>query len=177
MISKAATNSSSKFQIQIIWYCFTKNHSSLFPLNLSQENPSPRTSRHISSSLSVYLFLNSELYLGKSNNSIIKECKNRSTEHSKATFCHKKFHEEADRLCVKLSSALDISGSFFYCLLFFEEYLNRQVRINKMVNELTVNYQPSPSGLSLKTYTLIFQWIHEGFYHFSEHLLIFFLNL
>ena len=41
-----------------------------------------------------------------------------------------------------------INAPIFCCSLFFEDYLNSQVRINKMGNEHTVNYHPSPSKLT-----------------------------
>ena len=40
------------------------------------------------------------------------------------------------------------------CPLFFEEYLNLQVRINKMVNAHTVNYKPFASELTSRIRTL-----------------------
>ena len=40
-----------------------------------------------------------------------------------------------------------INALFFYCPLFFEEYLNPQVRVNKMVNKRTVDYHASPLGI------------------------------
>ena len=39
-------------------------------------------------------------------------------------------------------------SSLFCCLLFFKKYHNPQVKINKMVNEPSVNYGPSPSELT-----------------------------
>ena len=44
----------------------------------------------------------------------------------------------------------------FCCPLFFEEYLNPQVRITKIVNEHTVDYHPSPSGLTSRIHPLKF---------------------
>ena len=43
--------------------------------------------------------------------------------------------------------------------LFFEEYLNLQVRINKMVNKISVNYHPSPSELTSWIHFLKFYWL------------------
>ena len=67
-VSKAMINFCSEFYIQILWCSFTRG--SRFPLILSQsfpgkqENPSFNACRHTNSSLSVYLFLNSELSNG-----------------------------------------------------------------------------------------------------------------
>ena len=46
----------------------------------------------------------------------------------------------------------------FCCPLFPENYLNPQVRINKMVNKHTVNYHPSPSQLISRIHPHIFLW-------------------
>ena len=43
-----------------------------------------------------------------------------------------------------------LNAPIFCCPHFFEEYLNHQVRINKMVNEHTVDYHPSPAVLTFK---------------------------
>ena len=64
-ISKTMIKFWSKFHIQILWYCFTKDNR--FPLSPSnslpgrQVNPSSSAPRHIQSSLSMYLFLDFEL--------------------------------------------------------------------------------------------------------------------
>ena len=41
--------------------------------------------------------------------------------------------------------------------------LNPQVKINKMINEHTVNYHPSPSELTSRIHPLIFLWTPRGF--------------
>ena len=64
----------------------------------------------------------------------------------------------------------------FCCPLFFENYLNPQAMINKMVNKHTVNYHPSPSQLVSRIHTLIFLWTPKGFIS-PESFLNFFLNL
>ena len=55
----------STFHIQILWYSFNRDNGFLLTSSQSysgkQENPSSSFSKHISSSLSVYLFLDSEL--------------------------------------------------------------------------------------------------------------------
>ena len=67
MISEALIKFWSKFQIQILWYSFTRDDILLLTLF---QSPSwkifPERSRHMNNSLGVYLFLNSELKLGKS---------------------------------------------------------------------------------------------------------------
>ena len=42
-----------------------------------------------------------------------------------------------------------INSPIFCCPLFSENYLNTQVRINKMVNKRTIDYHSSLSGLTL----------------------------
>ena len=41
-----------------------------------------------------------------------------------------------------------INAPIFCCPLFFKEYLNPQVRINKMINEHNVDYHPNPLELT-----------------------------
>ena len=47
-------------------------------------------------------------------------------------------------------SYFKIVASSFCWFFFFEEYLNPQIRIDKMVNEQSAIYQPSPLEFSLK---------------------------
>ena len=60
----------SLFQIQNLWYSFTRYNSFLKSpfqsLPEKQKNSSLNTSKHINSNLNVYLFLDSKLQLGKS---------------------------------------------------------------------------------------------------------------
>ena len=70
----------------------------------------------------------------------------------------------------------EINPCNFFCLLFSENYLNRHVRINKMVNKHTADYHPSPAQLISRIHHLIFLWIPKGFIS-PESLLNFFLNL
>ena len=51
-----------------------------------------------------------------------------------------------------------INAPIFFCPLFFEEYLNPQIRINIMVNEHTVNYHPCCFGSTSRIHLLIFLW-------------------
>ena len=62
MISKATIKFCSKFQIQILSYSFTRDHSFLLtpPSSPLKEDLYPRASRHIDNSLNVYLFLDFE---------------------------------------------------------------------------------------------------------------------
>ena len=69
-----------------------------------------------------------------------------------------------------------INAPIFCCSIFFEECFNPQVRINKMVNEYTVDYHPSPSELTLRIHPLIFLWTRKGFIS-PEFFLNFFPNL
>ena len=63
----------------------------------------------------------------------------------------------------------------FCCFIFFEECLNPQVRIDKMVNKYVVDYHPSPSEFTSMIQPLIILWTPKGF--ISEHFLNFFSNL
>ena len=69
-----------------------------------------------------------------------------------------------------------INPPIFCCPLFFENYLNPQVRINKMVNKHTVDYHPSPSQVDSRIHLLIFLWTPKRFIS-PECFLDFFLNL
>ena len=62
------------------------------------------------------------------------------------------------------------------CSLFSENYLNSRVRINKMVNEHTVDYHPSPSQLTSRIHPFIFIWTPKRFV-FPESFLKFSFNL
>ena len=66
--------------------------------------------------------------------------------------------------------------SALFWKLFSENYLNPQVRINKMVNKHTVDYHPSPSQIPARVHPFIFLWTQEGVY-LSRIFLEFFLNL
>ena len=63
----------------------------------------------------------------------------------------------------------------FCCPLFSDNYLNPQVRINKMVNKYSVDYQPNPSQLIWRIHRLMFPWTPKGFIS-PESFLNFFLN-
>ena len=54
---------------------------------------------------------------------------------------------------------------------------NPQVGINKMVNEHTVDYHPSPSELTSNIHLVIFLWTPEGFKLSPEYFWIVFSNL
>ena len=64
----------------------------------------------------------------------------------------------------------------FCCPFFSENYLNPQVKINKMVNKYIVDYHPSPPQLISRIHTGIFLWTLKGFIS-SESFLNCFLNL
>ena len=69
-----------------------------------------------------------------------------------------------------------INPPIFCCPLFSQNHLNPPVRINKMVNKHTVDYQPSPSQLISRTHLLVLLWTPEGFIS-PESFLSFFLSL
>ena len=141
----------------------------------------------------MHLFLNVELQPGKQKNSIMNWWKCRPKVLLKAIFCHQKDNKKEDRLCMIFFFNLNSSVQrclyplfrsqcphFMLSLLFWklssENYLNSQVRINKMVNKHTVDYHPSPSQLISRIHTLIFLWTRKGFIS-PESFLNFFLNL
>ena len=67
-----------------------------------------------------------------------------------------------------------INASIFCCPLFLKEYLNPQLRINKMVNKHTVDYHPSRLPLTSRIHPLIFLWTPKRVY-LSRIFLQFFL--
>ena len=69
-----------------------------------------------------------------------------------------------------------INPPIFCCPLFSKNYLNHQVKINKMVNKHLVDYHPSPSQWISRIQPLIFLWTPKGFISL-ESFLNFFLNL
>ena len=63
-----------------------------------------------------------------------------------------------------------INHLIFCCPLFSENYLNPQVRINKMVNKYSVDYHPNPKGfISPKSFLNLFlnlyipPWLQKSF--------------
>ena len=125
--------------------------------------------------------------------SIMEGWKYRSRELLEAIVCHKKSNKKVDRLCMKFSSVSNTSVQrclyplfqnqrshfllfhLFFCC-FIKECLKPQVRINKKINEHTVDYHPSPSSLTSRIHHLIFLWTPKGFIS-PEYFLIFFSNL
>ena len=51
----------------------------------------------------------------------------------------------------------------FCWTLFFEEYLNLQVRINKVLKKHAVDNHPSLSELTSRIHPLMFLWTPKGF--------------
>ena len=97
----------------------------------------------------------------------------------------KKNNNKVDRLCMNFPhhtiqvckgasiSYFRISIPLFCCPLFFEEYLNPRVRINKIVNKHSVDYHPNPSELTSRIYPLIFLQTSQGFISLLNISLIF----
>ena len=135
----------SKFYIQILWYIFTRNN--MFPLTSSQslpgkqENPSSSDCRHVSNSLTVFS-LDS-----KFNNGWMKVQVKRAFKNY---FLSQKNNKKADRLPHEIFFSLRYKcaerpiSPIFCGFIFFEECLNPQVRINKMVNKHIADYHVSP---------------------------------
>ena len=68
--------------------------------------------------------------------------------------------------------SFNISVPFFCCTLFSENYLNPQVRINKMVNKHTVDYHHIPSQLISRIHShisldSIFLWNQKSVHFYS----------
>ena len=61
------------------------------------------------------------------------------------------------------NASFKMNATIFCCSFFFEEWLYPLVRINKTVNEHTVNYHPSPSELTSTIHPLIFPWTPKGY--------------
>ena len=68
-----------------------------------------------------------------------------------------------------------INTLIFCCPHSFEENLNPQIRINKMVSEHTVDYHHSLSELVSRIYSLLFVWTLKGFIS-TEYFFNFFLK-
>ena len=141
----------------------------------------------------MHLFLHFELELGKSKELITNGKKYNSKRLLKAIFSHQKNNKKGDRLCMKFSLTSNTSVQrclyplfqnqcphFLLSPLFWklssQNYLNPKVRINKMVNKHTVDYDLSPSRLPSRIYPLIFLWTSKGLIA-PESLLKYFLNL
>ena len=103
-ISKTMVKCWSKFHIQMLCHSFTRDNSFLLTSQSppgKQEKPFNSVFRH-NSSLSVYLFFNSELYPGKSkdfNEGIISQVK----RAFKSYFLSPKNNKKADTFCMKFS--------------------------------------------------------------------------
>ena len=165
-ISKIMIQFWSKFHIQIPWYGFTRDNRFLLTFSKSlpgkQKNPSSSTSRHISNRLSMYLFLDSEL-----NSKVMKVQVKRAfinyffvTKRAirKQTGPASNFLQPPVKLC---------RGSYIpYFKItppLFEECLIPHVEINKMLNQHSVYYHPSPSELTSRMHPLTFLWTRKGF--------------
>ena len=178
----------SKFHIQILCHGFTRDNKFLLtpsqPLPGKQENPSSSASRHVKNCLKVYFFLDYELSNG-SNGRMKVQVK---TAFKGYLFCHQKTKRKQIGSAWNLLQPSNTSvqrclyplfqnrSSYFCCFIFFEECLNLQVRINKTLNEHTVDYHPSPSELTLGIHPVIFLWTPKRFIS-PEYFLIFVWNL
>ena len=153
-ISKTIIKFWSKFHVQTLRCSFTRDNRFLLTPSQSlpgkQEKTSSSASRHISNSLSVYLFLDSEL-----NNWGMKVQVKRAFK-SYFFVTKKTIWKQTGLPWNFLQPPIQvwrgayipyfkINAPIFCCSIFFEKCLNPQVRINKMVNEHTVYYHPSPS--------------------------------
>ena len=69
-----------------------------------------------------------------------------------------------------------INPPSLFCPLFSENYVNPQVRINKMINKDTADYHSSLSELISRTHPVILLWTPKRFIS-PESSLNFFLNL
>ena len=115
--------------------------------------------------------------------------KYRSNWLLKAIFCHQKvIKKQIDSAWNFLQTSNTSVQSCLYLLTqnqcphfllsppLFKEYLNPQVRINKMANKHTADYHPSPSQLTSRIQPLIFLWVPKGFISL-EFFFSFFLSL
>ena len=170
----------SRFHIQILWYSFTLDNRFLVTLSLSvpeeQENTFSSASRHISNSLNVYLFRNSDLNYGEMKVQVKRAFKSffflpKKTQTGLAcNFLH--FPIQVWR-GVYIPN-FKISAPIFCCSNFFEECHNLQVKINKMVSEHTVDYHPIPSELISRIHLLIYLGTPKGLIYPSQMFLEFF---
>ena len=104
-------------------------------------------------------------------------------------FCFPKTHKIEDRLCMKFSSTPNTNVQrclnhifqnqqilLFYLSFFSKDFLNPQVRINKIIKKYSVDYRPFLTELTSRTHSLIFLQSFYGFLS-PESLLNFVLNL
>ena len=89
----------------------------------------------------------------------------------KCYFCRQKSNKKPGRFCMKFFSISNTSVSksippIFCCPLFSENYLNPQVKINKMVNNHTVDYHPSPLQLFSRIHLTYFYGLLTGLSEF-----------
>ena len=138
-------------------FSYLQSHQPSYFFSQAEQLPKLSPSRH--NSLSMYLFLDSEPWLGKS-----KELNNQGMKiHSKELYKSFFFvtQKKVDRLCMKFSSIPNtsvqpqptfskFSTPYSVASFFFEKYLNPQVSIDKMINEGSAVYHLNPSRLTLK---------------------------
>ena len=101
MISKPCLNSDLYFILKtsgtaLLVTSFLQTYFQSLPGN--QENPSPSASRHINNSLSVYLLLDSELYIDKPKEFNNERMKVQVKRAFKSYFLSPKNNKKADRL-------------------------------------------------------------------------------
>ena len=171
----------SIFQIQNLWYSFTRDNSFLQTPSQSlpgnQKNPSPSTFRRINNITALMFIFSSNLNCCLANN----ECNNEWMKVQvkrpfKSYFIfHRKSNKIAEMFCINFLQPplpvcrgayipyFKINAPIFCCLLFFQPQVNPQVRISKMVNKYTIDYEPSPSQLTSRIHPLIFLWSPKGF--------------
>ena len=111
---KPCLNSDLYFYIQNLWYSFIRDNSFLQTPSQSltgKQNSSLSTSRHINNitALMCIFFSFLSFSCANQNNSIINGWKYRS-KWLLIFFCHQKSNKKADKLCMKFSSASNISS-------------------------------------------------------------------
>ena len=174
----------SKFQIQILWYSFTRdNRFVLTPSQSLLKNRKILPPAPVDTSTTALVRTFSSIL-----NSVMLEWKYKSRELLKAIFLSPKNNKKADRFCMKCSSNFNTSvqrclyilfeNQHFHCLL---PYLFRRISqpsgqdlqdANRTYSQLPPSHTEFTSGI----HTLISLWTPRGFMS-PEYFSTFFSNL
>ena len=169
----------SKFLITILWYNFTRDNR--FLVTPSHENKETLPPVPLNRSRPFFFPLDSELSNGKMKVQVKRTFKGyffvTKKTIRKCTGSAWNFLQPSLQVCRgAYIPYFKINDPIFYCFTFFEECLNPQVRVYKMLNKHTLDYHPSPAEFTSSIHPLIFLWNPKGFIS-PEYFLIFFSNL
>ena len=123
-----------------------------------QENPFFNASRYVNNSFSVYFFL--ELSYERMKAQVKRAFKGsffvtKETIRKQASSAWNFLQSSIQMRRGACIPCFKINAPIFCYFIFFEECLNRQVRIYEMLNEHTVDNHPSPSEFTSRIHPLI----------------------